>query len=164
VAPEQVEQISVRIYKEGTYYQDTEPQNILDAQFSMPYTLAVVFYEKQALLEQYTDEKIRRSDLRALAKKVKVEFDPALDEEYVKKKKMAHVLEIQCQDGRRLTNRVDYPKGSLENPFTQEEIVGKFKNLSALAIGQEKAGKVLSLWENLENLEKMEKLGELLQP
>ena len=164
VAPDEVEQISVRIYKEGTYYPDTEPKNIIDAQFSMPYTLAVVFYEKQALLEQYTEEKIHRPELRALAKKVKVELDPALDDDYVQRKKNANILEIQLKDGRRLTNRVDYPKGSLQNPFSDEEVVAKFKSLSALTIGREKPVKILSLWEKLENLENMGMLGDLLQP
>ena len=117
VNPEEVEQISVRIYREGTFYPETEPQNILDAQFSTPYTLAVVFYEKQALLEQFTEEKIRQPHLRALAKKVRVELDPVLDEEYVQKKKNANILEIQLKDGRRFTNRVDYPKGFRAEPL-----------------------------------------------
>jgi len=164
ISPEEVEQISVRIYKEGTYYPEAEPQNILDAQFSLPYTLAVVFYERQASLEQYREEKIRQPHLRALARKVKVELDPALDEEYVQKKKYANILEIRLKDGRRIQNRVDYPKGSLENPFTDEEVRGKFKSLAPLAIGREKTAKILSLWENLENLGGMAILGDLLQP
>jgi len=164
VTPEQVEQITVRIYKEGTFYTATEPQNILDAQFSMPYTLAVVFYEKQALLDQYTDEKIRQPHLRALAQKVKIEFDPALDEDYVQKKKNANILEIRLKDGRLLQNRVDYPKGSLQNPFSDEEILGKFKGLSTPAIGKDKPLRILRLWEGLETLDDMNSLGKLLQP
>jgi 2-methylcitrate dehydratase PrpD len=164
VTPDEVEQILVRIYKEGTYYPEAEPQSILDAQFSTPYTLAVAFYEKQVLLEQYTEEKIRQPRYRALAKKVKVELDPALDEDYVKKKMNPTIMEILLKDGRRLTKRVDYPKGSGQNPFTDEEIFDKFKSLSALAIGRDKSEKILSLWNNLENLGNMATLGDLLQP
>jgi 2-methylcitrate dehydratase PrpD len=73
-------------------------------------------------------------------------------------------MEILLKDGRRLTKRVDYPKGSGQNPFTDEEIFGKFKSLSALAIGRDKSEKILSLWDNLENLGSMAALGDLLQP
>jgi len=97
ISPDQVENISIRIYKEGTYYGGTEPQNILDAQFSMPYTLLVVFFEKQALLEQLSEEKIKDAEIRKLAKKVTIEFDPKLDEDYVKRRKNAHVLKLSAE-------------------------------------------------------------------
>lgn len=164
IPPDQVKHIAIRIYKEATYYTETEPQNILDAQFSLPYTLSVVFHEKQALLEQFTEKKIRDPRIRNLAKKVKIEFDAALDQEYVNQKKYAHILEIHCRDGRILTSRVDYPKGSTKNPFTDKEVEDKFKNLAALAIRPNQIKAVLSLWQRFESVQNLNDLGSLLHP
>ena len=82
----------------------------------------------------------------------------------MKRRKYAHILEIHCQDGRILTNRVDYPKGSIENPFTDMEIEEKFKKLSAIAINKNKIRAILSLWKRLESIQNLDDLGSLLHP
>jgi 2-methylcitrate dehydratase PrpD len=162
LAPDQVKHMAIRIYREGSYYTETEPQTILDAQFSLPYTLSVVFHERKALLEQFSEKKTRDPRIRNLARKVKIEFDAALDDDYVKRRKYAHILEIHCQDGRILSNRVDHPKGSIENPFTDAEVEEKFKNLAALAIHPDKTNAILSLWKHLESVPNINNLGSLL--
>jgi len=49
------------------------------------------------------------------------------------------VIEITTSDGRRLVERVDWPKGSRENPRTQPEIEAKFFDLATTRIPRERA-------------------------
>jgi 2-methylcitrate dehydratase PrpD len=160
--PDQIEHIHVRIYREGTYYAGNYPQNILDSQFSMPFTLAAVLYDKQALLEQFTEEKINDPRFKALAAKVAIDFDAELDEDYVKNKKMAHVLEIRLKNGTVLTNRVDYPKGSENNPFTDDEVIAKFKSLAGVAIPKDRVERLISMWRGIEELKDVNELSVFL--
>lgn len=161
--PENIEHIHLKIYREGTYYDEKEPKNMLDAQFSLPYTLAVVLYDHKALLEQFGEDKINHQGIKELASKVTIEFDPNLDEEFVKNKKMAHLLEIKCKDGNILNNRVDYPKGSERNPFTDEEIFEKFQNLASMALNKERISTIVSLWKDIEETKNILTFSALLQ-
>lgn len=163
LTPEKVDSIHVDIYKEGTYYGEKDPKNMLDAQFSLPYTLAVVLYDQKALLDQYRDEKINDARIKKLASTVTIDFDAGLDEEFVKSKKMAHVLKVVCKDGRVLKNRVDYPKGSDKNPFTQEELINKFRNLASMAVSTEKINTILSVWNQIEEMKDMNDFSGLLK-
>jgi len=163
LTPGKIDSLHLKIYKEGTYYGDKDPRNMLDAQFSLPFTLAVVLHDGKALLEQFGEENIHNKNIKDLASKVTIEFDAALDEEFVKDKKMAHLLEIRCKDGTTLKNRVDYPRGSDRNPFSDREVIDKFKGLASMAIPGERVQAILSLWENIETMTDMNELTALLR-
>ena len=49
------------------------------------------------------------------------------------------IVEIVTQDGRRLRERVDYPKGFAENPFSTEELQRKFIDWSTTRISHHQA-------------------------
>jgi len=144
-------------------YTFLEPKGMVDAQHSIPYALAVVSYEKKAFIEQFTEEKVNDPRIRNLASRVTVELDKGLDEEYIKTKKRPDLVEVQCKDGGVLRNQVYFPKGEVENPLTDEEIIEKFQNLSSMAIRSENVSKIISLWEKLEDIKNMSELGILLQ-
>lgn len=157
-----VKEINVKIYKEGTFYKEDRPQSVLDAQFSLPYVLAVVLKEKRALIDQFSEEKFKDEEILSIASKVTVEFDQDLDNEFIKTKKRAHILRIELQDGRIFENRVNYPKGSFKNPFSYDDVVTKFMDLSTIAVSKEKALKIIEFIDNLESKLSIEELINLL--
>ena len=42
-------------------------------------------------------------------------------------------------DGRKLVSQVDYPKGSIQNPMSEDEMRGKFEHLAAPVLGERRA-------------------------
>ena len=48
-------------------------------------------------------------------------------------------MTVTQSDGSKFTSQVDYPKGSIQNPMSDEELRVKFKSLAAPVIGDKKA-------------------------
>ncbi len=104
--------------------QKQEPANPVDAQFSAPYALAVAFWDRQAMPTQFSFARISDPRVRGLARRVRIEADPAFDREFPLRYP-AEVV-IRLQDGRILTHRVPTSKGDPAWPLTQDEITRKF--------------------------------------
>ena len=66
--------------------------------------------------------------------------------------KFASKVEVVLKDGRSLWFRVDYPKGSPENPMISEEVAEKFKTLARTAKGEGAISSILDYQKNLEKL------------
>ena len=62
-----------------------------------------------------------------LTKKIHVAADEAFSASFPKEQ--TAVLTITAKDGRTFSDRVDFPKGEPENPFTEEEFYGRYMEL-----------------------------------
>jgi 2-methylcitrate dehydratase PrpD len=85
--------------------------------------------------------------------------DPALDDWEASS---PAVVQITLRDGRRLTKRVDWPKGMPENPMTPEELEGKFLDLAEMRMPRERAERLCDLVNALERVDDVGQLAELL--
>lgn len=110
-----------------------EPENGNQAQFSVPFAVAVSLVEGNASIFQYTDEKVQDSRVREMMGRIMVEADPSLDPGYPDKR-AAHA-ELILRNGTRLTHFVENAKGEPEFPLTAEEIENKFFLLAGGVLG-----------------------------
>jgi 2-methylcitrate dehydratase PrpD len=62
--------------------------------------------------------------------------------------------------GRKFTSQVDYPKGSIQNSMSDDELRAKFDSLAAPVIGAKKAD---ALADMAMNVEKVADLSEMLK-
>jgi 2-methylcitrate dehydratase PrpD len=128
--PVQVEEVVGRTFTDAIRIvgeplpQKQEPANRVDAQFSAPYSLAVVFWDRQALPQQFTSARVQDPQVRWLARRIRLEADPAFDREFPRRYP-AEVV-IRTQDGRTLIHKVSTSKGDPAWPLTQGEIERKF--------------------------------------
>lgn len=105
-----------------------EVHTLLDAQFSLPYSIATSLISGGAMLDQYTAEALQRADVNALAKRVRVTVEPSVangDEPYI---------DVELNDGRTLTDRVLIARGDCENPLPEEELRAKFRTAAAATL------------------------------
>jgi 2-methylcitrate dehydratase PrpD len=130
-----VEQVSLGILKTGfpiivePHETKYNPKSVVDAQFSMPFGAAVSALYGRAFLEEYTLENVQSREIRDFMSKVKCVEDPDLDREFPKKWPAS--VKITVKGGREYSARVEYPKGDPENPLSWEELIEKFKHLTA---------------------------------
>ena len=136
------------------YHQNPSPRTYHEAQVSLPFSVAVALIEGRALLEQYSDRNIRHREVKRLSQMVTIAEDDSLP------RGVSCRMEAKLRDGRTLTAQVDYPKGSIQNPMTDEEAQAKFNSLAAPVIGEKKAAQ---LAEQAMGLEKVRDLGELMK-
>ena len=133
---EEVKEIVVKTYDLAVSGHDhTDIHGSYSAKMSIPYSTAAGFVFGKAGLQEFSEEEIKNSEVLSLTKKVKVVSDENLSASFPKEQ--TAIVEIRTTDGRKFTERVDYPTGEPENPMTDKEFKEKYDGLFAYA-GYEK--------------------------
>jgi len=137
------------------------PRTELQAKFSMEFCMAILLLEGKAGLPEFTDEVVNRSDVQAMIQKV--EFGVHPEAEAAGYDKMTTIIEIALKDGRKISGRADFGKGSPANPMSYEEVADKFRECAAFSRWPRgKAERVVELVKGLEGLGDVRELTALL--
>ena len=137
------------------------PANGEQAQFSIGFSVAVALLDGNALIFQYTGERLADPAVQALMQRIRVHADPALDEGYPERRGAR--VEIHLADGRRLSRAVDNARGEPEWPLSAGEIREKFITLASPRLGSHAAALANAL-ETIERLPDVADLAPLLRP
>jgi 2-methylcitrate dehydratase PrpD len=143
------------VQRSGSMKTDTNSSFTL-CQFSMSYAVAGALMDGEAGLKQLTQERISDPEIHRLASKVRVVADPEMQKMYLNYR--PSMMEITTKNGRKVSGRVDYPKGDYRKPMTGEELVAKFLGSTKNVIGENKAKKAMDIVLDMENLDSMERL------
>ena len=127
------------------------PENELQAKFSMEFCIAILLLERRAGLNEFNDETVNRADVKAMIEKVDFGVHP--EAEAAGYDKMTTIIEITLADGREITGRADFGKGSPADPMSFDEVAGKFRQCAEYAgFGADRAEKVVATVRALETL------------
>jgi 2-methylcitrate dehydratase PrpD len=137
------------------------PVTHVDAQFSLPYTIAVAICTNKTGPGEFKEEVLGDPEVLKLADKITWELDPAAEAVYPKAYPATVIVTLN--DGREVVSHVDYPKGDPENPVSMEEIVRKFNSLTEKYFDQKKREKVVEELKRLETVDNISKIGDLLR-
>lgn len=107
------------------------PEGVVDAQFSIPYTVAATLISSGLSLEEFTDAKLHSEEILNLAARVKTILTPEFDQGPMDVK--PQVVEIVMGDGKVFNEKVVYPKGNPNNPVSSEELVAAFRGMASYA-------------------------------
>jgi len=166
IEPTNIERIMVKTSKMvcemvgKTFQIRKDPQ--VDAQFSIPYTVAVALLRGDVSLVDFEEENIKNPKIMDLVKKVEVKADPDIDEKNI----MECAIEVRTKDGHILRSNVSAIKGSPLNPMSVQECIEKFKkcvNYSRKIVSKGRLEEILNTLEDLENLKDIRILMDLLQ-
>jgi 2-methylcitrate dehydratase PrpD len=138
------------------YHLNSAPKTFHEAQVSLPYSVAAAFVLGAALPEQYGDEYLTRDDLRALTAKVRIEPDPT------QARGVSCDMTVTYADGTTERVVVDYPKGSVQNPMTEEDLERKFRSLAGPHLSSQTQDAIIEAVRSLENLDDIGSLVTLL--
>jgi 2-methylcitrate dehydratase PrpD len=133
-----------------------DPKTVVDAQFSLPYAIAVGMVKGKETIAEYTNESIRDPKVLELARKVKWELDPEAEKVYPKYYPCTVI--VKMRDGKEHTAHVDYPKGDPENPVTWDEAVDKFRFMAGHHVGRIGQDRIIDICANLEKPQNLDKL------
>jgi 2-methylcitrate dehydratase PrpD len=137
------------------------PRNELQAKFSMEFCMAILLLRRKAGLAEFTDDVVNRSDVRRMIAKVQFSVHPLA--EAAGYEKMTTIIDIDLADGRTISGRADFGKGSPTNPMTDEELSDKFRECAAWGgLAKPNAEKVVDLVFKLEKVKSIRELTGLL--
>ena len=137
------------------------PTNGLQAKFSMEFCMAIILLDGKADLTKFTDAVVNRPDVQEMIGRVRFYADP--EAEKAGFDKMTTILKITMKDGRTITGRADFGKGSPTNPMSYDEVAEKFQGCAAFAEWPAaKATQVVDLVRKLEDVSDVRALTGLL--
>lgn len=156
IAPEDVEKITVRVTP-FTYNFTGRPFEYGDnprisAMYSIQYCVADALLRKSCKLTHFDEDCVREPQLLELIKRVEPVADPSLDH----LTDIGSLMEVRMKDGRVYKKLVEFPKGTLQNPLTKEELVAKFKDCAsygARSFSEENVERILSMVFGLEEVD-----------
>jgi 2-methylcitrate dehydratase PrpD len=173
IDPNDIEEVRVRIGERdmrsvGGWTEDEKrkkhrPEGVVDAQFSVPYTVASALLRGRLSLEEFSDAHLRNEEVLNLAGRVKPMLAPELDHGPMDVK--PQIVEIVMRDGKVFSEHVVYPKGNPKNPVTSEELVAAFRGMARYAakpLSDEKIDKAIALTLQLEKVQDVAVFPELL--
>ena len=126
----------------------------------MPYLIARALVDGNITLDTFTDEAVRREDVRQLLQRVDMRVDPALQAGADGSRPAA--VSIRLKNGQTLAAREQFPKGSLQLPMTSEELVAKFRGCARGVISEQSSDRALRYIGTLETMRSIRPLAGLL--
>lgn len=127
---------------------EAKPTDILAAQFSAAFSLALTVLRGGNGFQDYTEQTLRDPAILALTDRVDLEIDPEVDKAYPGNRGAR--VTVQLTDGRRLACKVDHCKGTPQNPLTKAEFEGKFRSVASAVADAARVERVLQLVGTLE--------------
>lgn len=136
------------------------PKNELQAKFSMEFCMAILLLERKAGLPEFTDEMVERADVKAMIDRVNFHVHP--DAEAAGYDKMTTILDLHLKDGRVISGRADFGKGSPANPMSYDECADKFRGCAEFARWpKDKTDAIVAAVRELEHLSDIRELTKL---
>lgn len=97
VTATQIESVQVRIYRTDVLSYHQTPKNAVDAQFNVPYAVAVALLHGRVGLADFTEDAIRRPEVLALCHRIEIKEDPEYTALYPNDYHVA--LHVRLRDG-----------------------------------------------------------------
>jgi len=138
------------------------PTDELQAKFSMEFCMAILLLERRGGLPEFVDAVVNRADVKAMIERVNFRVHP--DAEAAGYDKMTTIIDIHLTDGRTISGRSDFGKGSPSNPMSYDEAADKFRGCAEFARwGNARIEAVIEMVRGLEQVASVRELTRLLR-
>ncbi len=160
LTPQDIVEVEVGTYSDALEIvgRNYEPKTPAEAKFSLPYCIAVALLDGAVSLRQFTHERVMKSDVRDLARKVKVYVDDEVNALYPRK--LGAKVRVRMKNGDVHEELVEVAKGNPENPLNKDELIDKFVQLASMKLSSDKCRELV---EAVMKLEKLGNVRELLE-
>ena len=145
--PEQIKRVEVAVLEAGWLLvceprkRKYSPENQVDAQFSMPYGVAIALIDRAAGLDQFSDDSVRSPEIKSLMGKVVLTKDMRIEKNFPEE--WPARVQIELTNGKQFKKNIRFPKGDPENPMTWRDLTIKFESLATRVISDARAGQIV---------------------
>ena len=128
--PAMVSHISIRMYEQGVKGHDhTVVESPVAGKMSIPFAVALAIVKGSVGFTDFTDENIFDTEVQRIMKASEVTVDEALTAQAPGIREA--IVKVTFADGSEAQESVKFPKGEPEYPLTEEDLRGKFADLTA---------------------------------
>jgi 2-methylcitrate dehydratase PrpD len=107
------------------------PKTGLQGKFSMEFCLASILLYGRAGLREFTDEVVNRSEVQDMIGRIHLGVHP--EAEAAGYNRMTTILEVALKKGETIAGRVDFARGSPQDPMSYDAVADKFRDCAAFA-------------------------------
>lgn len=100
------------------------PRTLVDAQFSLPYTIAFALVKNKVTLEDFNEKAIKNQEILKMADKVQIIFKPISGRAVMP---APGIIKLETVEGKQFTKEVKFLKGHPSNPNSLEECIEKMR-------------------------------------
>jgi 2-methylcitrate dehydratase PrpD len=155
--PENIARVDVETYRFAANMREPDPINYFAAKYSLPHAAAALIVLGNAGYHAFTDEAVADPAIAAIRRRVAVREDPALNAS-VPRLKPARVT-VTLTDGRQLTRLRESARGDFQEPYREDEVRAKFRELAGVVLSP---GAVTRVEELVERLDELPRLSDLV--
>ena len=137
-----------------------EPEEVPAAQFSAPFSVAMNVIKGSNRFRDYTDENLKNPEIKALARRVRLEVDPEVQAMFPQKRAVRVI--VRLKNGVRYETRLEGARGTPVNPMTNDEVEEKFRDLATVVLPGKRVEEIIHMVRDLEELRYVSALSRLL--
>ncbi len=152
-----VEEIVLRFPASGAHMIDNNELKSHCAQYILPVGLTF----GRVRIDDILQDRLKHPEVARLRAKTRLVADPELDKGWPEV--YASIVEVTTRDGRRLVERVDHARGTLENPLRPEEIHEKYLRLATTVTSRAHAERIADAVRRIDRLQDLHGLAAMLR-
>ena len=123
----------------------------------MEYCLSILLLDRKAGLIEFQDASVQRADVQEMIKRVNFYIDPEAEQAGLDK--MTSIMKIHLKNGKVISGRAEFAKGSPSNPMSYDKVAEKFKGCAEFV--KWPAAKTQSVIQSVKTLEKVTDMSKL---
>src|SRR5882672_2304363 len=127
-----------------------EPQGVTAAQMNLYFTSAMMILDRNAMQEQFREDRLAEQAALAIIDKIRIEVDPKYDAGGDATRHCARVL-IVTNDGRSVAREVLERPGSPGNPLPPQQLRRKFETLAGAVLPPDRIARIIEVVHSLED-------------
>jgi 2-methylcitrate dehydratase len=140
----------------GSEPEKWRPTSRETADHSMGYCTAVALIDGDVTRESFANERLTDPQVLDLLDKTSITEEPDLNAGYPEG--IPNNITVTMAGGKKVSKRVDFPRGHARNPMTDDEVIGKFRKLAAGAVTDATADRIIELCMKLDELSDLSQL------
>jgi 2-methylcitrate dehydratase PrpD len=154
--PSEVQRIDVATYRFASVMRNPHPPNYFASKYSLPHAAAVMVVRGNAGYAELDDTALDDPVIAELRHRVHVSEDPAMSA--VAPQLRPARVQVTLTDGRRATHARESHRGDFQQPFAEEELRAKFRQLAGVVLTPEGVERVEAA---VDRCEEWQSVGEL---
>ncbi len=148
------------IEKLVTHHANYQPKDLMMAQYSIPFCVALSLYFDPTDPESFDERKLKDKNILAMMRKVRLEADHEIEE---KGWDRAARVTVTLKNKQRHTALVVHFKGTPGNPMSQTEVEEKARKLTRALLPAQKLARLIEAINTLEKVADVSTIGSLVR-
>ena len=160
-APGDIQEIVVGgIEKLVTHHANYQPKDLMMAQYSIPFCVALSLYFEPTDPESFDESKLTDKKILAMMRKIRLETDSEIEQ---KGWDRAARVTIGLANKQRHSSLVIHFKGTPRNPLSHSEVEDKARKLTHRLLSERQLDGLVEAVEHLEKIDDVSRIGDLLR-